>query len=145
MDVFRCAYCSVLDPDVSYVTREHRDCLACFDKPLLHRERTFYRKDHYKIHVRSIHRNIPLDGCLATSHFSVDSNFDRRCGFCRHQFSCWKDRIKHIGKHFEDGKDMLGWDRHYTSEETREDDNQRIEDEDEDGDPTERHEDNFHE
>ena len=32
------------------------------------------------------------------------------CGFCVHLFSTFRDRLKHIAKHFENGQTLEGWD-----------------------------------
>jgi hypothetical protein len=31
------------------------------------------------------------------------------CGFCGHRSKCWKDRLKHVGDHFQNRTDLTQW------------------------------------
>jgi hypothetical protein len=121
-----CTQCDVPNPQMDH--HEAHNKAPCHDQPFP-RGRLFYRRDHFKQHFRNAHRYVPYTDYEDSSHFSVESNFPRQCGFCSHRFLYWRDRIEHIGVHFHDeGKDMTRWIDH-------------SERDDESGNPDERHDD----
>lgn len=100
----RCALCDVLDPSDSHL-RSHGS-LECASKPLP--ARTFYRKDHFRQHLRVCHG---VDGILPSmknwkSHIS---RIKSRCGFCGGSFHLWSARNDHLAEHFRLGARMKNW------------------------------------
>ncbi|EAQ91593.1 hypothetical protein CHGG_03528 [Chaetomium globosum CBS 148.51] len=100
----RCALCDVLDPSDSHL-RSHGS-LECASKP--HPDRTFYRKDHFRQHLRVCHG---VDDILPSmknwkSHIS---QIKSRCGFCGESFQLWSARNDHLAEHFRLGARMKSW------------------------------------
>jgi len=50
----------------------------------------------------------PEDYDEASTVYS-ETEFPRKCGFCRHRFESRQERIDHIAGHFKQGKSMLEW------------------------------------
>ncbi|RMZ77309.1 hypothetical protein DV737_g4451, partial [Chaetothyriales sp. CBS 132003] len=78
---------------------------ACHDKTL--QERTFYRKDHLRQHLKLMH------GCKYESHMegwkSTTNEIKSSCGFCPSRFTTWSQRADHLAAHFRNGADMGTW------------------------------------
>ncbi|KAN0105883.1 hypothetical protein V8E51_008759 [Hyaloscypha variabilis] len=103
-----CTHCGKPNPEMDHF-QTHKKAI-CSNKPFTARGRLHHRKQHFLQHFDNLHPHVPCDDYVRSSHFSVDSNFPRRCGFCSHRFIHWKDRVEHIGVHFHDeGKDMTQW------------------------------------
>jgi hypothetical protein len=103
-----CTHCGVPHPEMDHF-QTHKKSI-CNNKTFTTRGRLHHRKQHFLQHFDNVHPHVPYDDYLRNSHFLVDSNFPRRCGFCRYMFLHWKDRIDHIGAHFHDeAKDMTQW------------------------------------
>jgi serine/threonine protein kinase len=60
-------------------------------------------------HFRNIHPGLNADDYMEASVVTSETEFPRKCGFCRHRFSTRQERINHIGEHFKQGKCMLDW------------------------------------
>jgi hypothetical protein len=89
----------------------------CNNKGFAARGRLHHRKQHFLQHFDNVHPHVPGDDFVRNSHFLVNSNFPRRCGFCQHRFIHWKNRVEHIGAHFhDDAKDMTEWRDHLETE-----------------------------
>jgi len=99
----QCVFCPTLSPSSAHL--ETHQFLTCHEKTLA--ERTFYRKDHLRQHLRLIH-NVKLDPHMDTwksTTFEVKS----RCGFCPSMFTTWQARADHLAAHFRNGADMKDW------------------------------------
>jgi hypothetical protein len=106
---------------------------VCNNKAFAARGRLHHRKQHFLQHFDNVHPHVPCDDYVRNSHFPVESKFPRWCGFCRHWFAHWKDRVEHIGAHFHDeAKDMIEWnDRPETDDQSGDNGNDKRNDEDE--------------
>ncbi|KAH3911182.1 hypothetical protein HBH56_131480 [Parastagonospora nodorum] len=95
-----------------------------------------YRKYHFAQHFRNIHPGINCEDYQEASVVCSETEFPRRCGFCRHRFESRQDRIDHIADHFKKGKCMLDWDDGETNDgsndNTNDDDDDRPSDDDSD-------------
>lgn len=99
----KCVYCNTASPTEDHL-HTHR-YLACDGRP--ESERTYYRKDHLRQHLRLVHgcRFIPsMEKWKHTPEF-VRS----RCGFCDKLLSTWQARIDHLAAHFRSGASMAEW------------------------------------
>ncbi|KAL1795285.1 hypothetical protein ACET3X_007101 [Alternaria dauci] len=68
-----------------------------------------YRKYHFVQHFRNIHPEMNPEDFDEASTVISETEFPRRCGFCRHRFQSRQERIDHIADHFKQGKCMLDW------------------------------------
>jgi serine/threonine protein kinase len=68
-----------------------------------------FRKYHFAQHFRNIHPGISCDTYEEASVVCSETEFPRRCGFCKHRFASRQERIDHIADHFKQGKCMLDW------------------------------------
>ncbi|KAF2127943.1 hypothetical protein P153DRAFT_367866 [Dothidotthia symphoricarpi CBS 119687] len=83
-----------------------------------------FRKYHFSQHFRNIHPGLNADDHDESSVVCSETEFPRRCGFCRHKFSSRQERIDHIADHFKQGKCMLDWtDDHNEDNEDSDDSN----------------------
>lgn len=99
----RCVYCDAPSPTGEHLNT-HR-YLACDGRP--ESERTYYRKDHLRQHLRLVH------GCKfipSMEQWKSTPEFVRsRCGFCDKNLSTWQARIDHLAGHFRSGASMANW------------------------------------
>jgi hypothetical protein len=102
-----CAFCMLPNPPSSHYSTHHR-ITECSIRPLS--ERTFYRPDHLRQHVKNFHN--------AALFESVQSRWKRKaeekdkgytCGFCGVWLESWDKREGHIAGHFKEGATMEGW------------------------------------
>ena len=98
-----CVFCQQMNP-----TPEHLDShnfMVCQEKTL--QERTFYRKDHLRQHLKLMH------GCKFGPHMegwkSTTNELKSACGFCPSKFTSWSQRADHLAAHFRNGADMSMW------------------------------------
>lgn len=85
-----------------------------------------YRKYHFVQHFRNIHADIDPEDHEETSIVYSETEFPRKCGFCRHRFASRQERIDHIADHFKQGKCMLDWrddDENNDADDSTDDDN----------------------
>lgn len=68
-----------------------------------------FRKYHFAQHFRNIHPGLSCDTYEESSVVCSETEFPRRCGFCKHRFASRQERIDHIADHFKQGKCMLDW------------------------------------
>jgi hypothetical protein len=98
-----CAFCGEYNPTTEHL--ESHNCDSCQEKSIS--ERTFYRKDHLRQHLRLVH------GCKMTdtmnSWKSEATYINSRCGFCAEEFTSWSERCDHLSKHFRAGDQMSLW------------------------------------
>lgn len=98
-----CVYCHMPDPTSEHL--EMHNHLACQEKTL--NERTFYRKDHLRQHLKLFH-SAKFDP-LMESWKSMMSEIRSSCGFCPCILKTWEQRADHLAAHFKNGADMHGW------------------------------------
>jgi hypothetical protein len=99
-----CVFCGVAQPDEAHV--ESHNFTACQERTI--EERTFYRKDHLRQHLKLVHDVKFLPGPM--ENWKVDSPQIRsRCGFCGIVMDSWTIRIDHLAEHFKTGKTMADW------------------------------------
>ena len=71
--------------------------------------RPCFRKYHFVQHFRNIHPEMNAEDFDEASIVYSETEFPRKCGFCRHRFETRQERIDHIADHFKQGKCMLDW------------------------------------
>jgi Homeobox KN domain len=98
-----CIFCRMPDPTNEHL--ETHNFMACQEKTSV--ERTFYRKDHVRQHLKLLH--FAKFDPLMESWKSMISEIKSSCGFCPSVFSTWKQRADHLAAHFKNGADMSGW------------------------------------
>ncbi|KAJ9653383.1 hypothetical protein H2198_007423 [Neophaeococcomyces mojaviensis] len=99
----QCVFCPTLLPTAAHF--ETHQFLTCHEKTLA--ERTFYRKDHLRQHLRLIH-GVKFDPHMDTWK-STTFEIKSRCGFCPSMFATWQSRADHLAAHFRNGADMKDW------------------------------------
>lgn len=100
----QCIFCDELTPTVSHL--EHHNYQACQEKTVP--ERTFYRKDHLRQHLRLMHGGVKYQPYME-SWKSTTFEIKSRCGFCPSLFTTWQSRADHLAAHFKNGATMNGW------------------------------------
>ena len=100
-----CVFCQCPNPSDEHLESAH-SFLTCQDKTL--QERTFYRKDHLRQHLRLLHDATFHPGIM-DSWKSTTSEVQSRCGFCPQVFNTWAQRADHLAAHFRNGSDMKDW------------------------------------
>jgi hypothetical protein len=98
-----CSFCRALNPGVDHL--EEHNLSTCQEKTV--QERTFYRKDHLRQHLRLMH-DVKFDTSMEAWK-STTSEIKSRCGFCPKVFRTWQERIDHLAAHFKAGADMSQW------------------------------------
>ena len=101
--VVQCVFCFMPNP-----THEHLDghnFSLCNEKTLA--ERTFYRKDHLRQHLKLLH-DVKFDISMESWKTMTDE-IKSECGFCPQHFTSWQQRVDHLAAHFKNGMDMAGW------------------------------------
>ncbi|KAM0344997.1 hypothetical protein ACHAPU_006878 [Fusarium lateritium] len=103
-----CVYCGHLNPDESHLETHNYD--LCHNREP--GERTFFRKDHLRQHLRLVHGaefiKWPMEE-WKIRHEDVVS----RCGFCDLIMTVWSERIDHLAQHFKEGSTMADWKGHW--------------------------------
>ncbi|KAH8158175.1 hypothetical protein CIB48_g10065 [Xylaria polymorpha] len=99
-----CSFCGEANPDDAHV--ESHNFSGCTERT--QEERTFYRKDHLRQHLRLVHdvKFLPwtMDKWRVTSP-AIRS----RCGFCGVVLDSWSVRVDHLAEHFKTGNTMADW------------------------------------
>ncbi|KAI1431198.1 hypothetical protein GGR50DRAFT_101113 [Xylaria sp. CBS 124048] len=99
-----CAFCGEANPDDSHI--EAHNLSSCSEHA--QEERTFYRKDHLRQHLRLVHDVKFLPWSM--DKWRVASPAIRsRCGFCEAVLDSWAIRVDHIAEHFKTGNTMADW------------------------------------
>lgn len=98
-----CVFCNAANPKPSHL--ETHNYGACQEKTLS--ERTFYRKDHLRQHLRLVHECKFDDTMENWKSATVD--IKSCCGFCPKLFTTWQCRVDHLAAHFKAGADMSHW------------------------------------
>ncbi|KAK4181848.1 pah6 homeobox protein encoded by the pah6 protein [Triangularia setosa] len=100
----QCVFCGHANPDEAHIDSHNHS--ACQERTLA--ERTFYRKDHLRQHLKLVHdaayRSQSMDGWKVTT-----PEIRSRCGFCGIVMDTWSFRTDHLAEHFKRGKSMADW------------------------------------
>lgn len=99
-----CVYCGFGNPDESHSEEHNHDLCHKRERG----ERTFYRKDHLRQHLRLIHGSEFMKWPMEewkSKHEDVIS----RCGFCDITMTTWSERVNHLAEHFKEGRTMADW------------------------------------
>ncbi|UPK95660.1 hypothetical protein LCI18_006595 [Fusarium solani-melongenae] len=99
-----CVYCGDVNPDQAHL-KKHNDS-ACLERPF--EERTFYRKDHLRQHLKLVHGAKYLKWSMETWRTAIQ-DIRSRCGFCGIEMESWSSRTDHLASHFKDGRTMADW------------------------------------
>lgn len=111
-----CAFCMAKDPCEDHFLTHHR-ISECAKRPI--GERTFFRPDHLRQHVKNFHGSTLFD--IAQTRWKKGANTEEgkddegwTCGFCGIGLESWGVRETHIAGHFKEGMTMATW-RDYPS------------------------------
>ncbi|KAI0889208.1 uncharacterized protein GGS22DRAFT_153416 [Annulohypoxylon maeteangense] len=99
-----CVFCGEANPDDAHT--ESHNFSGCTERT--QEERTFYRKDHLRQHLKLVHnvRFLPW----AMDRWRIASPEIRsRCGFCGVVLDSWTIRVDHLAEHFKTGNTMADW------------------------------------
>lgn len=103
-DQMQCVFCGHANPDEAHIDSHNHS--ACQERALA--ERTFYRKDHLRQHLKLVHdaayRSQSMEGWKVTT-----PEIRSRCGFCGIVMDTWSFRTDHLAEHFKRGKSMADW------------------------------------
>lgn len=99
-----CVFCGHANPDEAHL--EAHNCSACQEKNL--DERTFYRKDHLRQHLKLVH-NVKFLNWAMDPWKIATPEIRSRCGFCGIVMDTWTIRIDHLAEHFKTGNTMADW------------------------------------
>jgi Homeobox KN domain/Tc5 transposase DNA-binding domain len=98
-----CAYCNLENLKSGHL--ETHNFQQCMERSI--QERTFYRKDHLRQHLRLAH-GCTFRGQMESWKEEV-KDMKSRCGFCDANFTTWQARVDHIAAHFRAGTKMSTW------------------------------------
>ncbi|KAJ5598155.1 hypothetical protein N7537_008239 [Penicillium hordei] len=99
-----CTFCGEASPNEQHL-RDH-NAVECSERSV--EERTFYRKDHLRQHLRLVHAVDYSEELMKTWNISKE-DIKSRCGFCGISMTSWIYRANHLGQHFKAGKTMADW------------------------------------
>jgi hypothetical protein len=99
-----CAFCGKAEPSDAHI--ESHNHSACQERSL--DERTFYRKDHLRQHLKLVH-NVVFLGWAMESWKVTSPQIRSRCGFCGIVMDSWSIRVDHLAEHFKTGNTMADW------------------------------------
>lgn len=100
----KCAFCGSSHADEAHY--ETHNYTICQERSL--EERTFYRKDHLRQHLRLVH-DCQFHAPTMDSWKIAAPRIRSRCGFCGLVVDTWAARTDHIADHFKSGKTMANW------------------------------------
>ncbi|KAK4165975.1 homeobox protein 4 [Cladorrhinum sp. PSN259] len=99
-----CVFCGQTDPDEAHIDSHNH--LACHERALS--DRTFYRKDHLRQHLKLVHETKFLSSYMEQWKVTTPE-IRSRCGFCGIIMDTWSIRVDHLAEHFKKGKSMADW------------------------------------
>ncbi|KAH7254780.1 hypothetical protein B0J15DRAFT_446817 [Fusarium solani] len=99
-----CVYCGDANPDQAHLKKHNNT--ACIERPF--EERTFYRKDHLRQHLKLVHGAKYVKWPMETWRTAI-KDIRSRCGFCGIEMESWSSRTDHLASHFKDGRTMADW------------------------------------
>ncbi|KXH67664.1 hypothetical protein CSAL01_03587 [Colletotrichum salicis] len=100
-----CVFCDEANPTQRHLDDHHQ--AACSERPA--EERTYYRKDHLRQHLKLVHKTSQMSKTAETWKVTTDK-IRSRCGFCGITLESWATRGDHIADHYrDDGNTMSDW------------------------------------
>ncbi|KAJ4407133.1 hypothetical protein N0V82_009977 [Gnomoniopsis sp. IMI 355080] len=99
-----CVFDGEADPDNAHI--ESHNYTSCQERSL--DERTFYRKDHLRQHLKLVH-GTKFNAWAMNSWKAPTPNIRSRCGFCGVVMNSWPSRVDHLAEHFKTGSVMADW------------------------------------
>jgi len=99
-----CVFCGQANPDDAHV--ESHNHSACQERSL--EERTFYRKDHLRQHLKLVHGSKFMTWSMEPWKVATPE-IRSRCGFCGIVMDTWTIRVDHLAEHFKTGNTMADW------------------------------------
>ena len=97
-----CVFCGEPNPGDDHM---HNYC-SCQERSL--DERTFYRKDHLRQHLKLVH-NAKFVAWSMEPWKVATPEIRSRCGFCGIVMDSWTFRVDHLAEHFKTGYSMADW------------------------------------
>jgi hypothetical protein len=96
------------DPSEDHFLHNHR-ISECAKRPIA--ERTFFRPDHLRQHVKNFHGATLFDVAQSRWKKAPGENKEQVwiCGFCEEDLETWDQRETHIAGHFKEGMTMAQW------------------------------------
>ncbi|KAK5660290.1 hypothetical protein OQA88_12830 [Cercophora sp. LCS_1] len=99
-----CVFCGVANPSEQHIEAHNHS--ACQERTL--GERTFYRKDHLRQHLKLVHGVKFLSWSMEQWKVATPE-IRSRCGFCGIVMDTWTIRVDHLAEHFKTGNTMADW------------------------------------
>ncbi|AEO55367.1 C2H2 transcription factor [Thermothelomyces thermophilus ATCC 42464] len=99
-----CVFCGHPNPDEAHI--ESHNHSACQERTI--GERTFYRKDHLRQHLKLVHSAKFMSWSMEQWK-ATTPEIRSRCGFCGTVMDTWSIRVDHLAEHFKKGKSMADW------------------------------------
>ncbi|RYP64045.1 hypothetical protein DL771_008970 [Monosporascus sp. 5C6A] len=99
-----CVFCGLASPDDAHV--ESHNYSGCIERT--QEERTFYRKDHLRQHLKLVH-NVKFLQWSMDKWRANSPEIRSRCGFCGIIMDSWSMRVDHLAEHFKTGNTMADW------------------------------------
>ncbi|KAF1958349.1 hypothetical protein CC80DRAFT_29256 [Byssothecium circinans] len=102
-----CAFCNMKNPPETHFQTHHR-IEDCAKRDVT--DRTFFRPDHLRQHVKNFHNATLYDVAQARWKRPAETVKEGwTCGFCTERLETWDKRETHIANHFKDGSTMASW------------------------------------
>lgn len=99
-----CVFCGEANPDDAHIeSHNHSGCTERTQE-----ERTFYRKDHLRQHLKLVH-NVKFLAWSMDRWRVTSPQIRSRCGFCGIVMDSWTIRVDHLAEHFKTGNTMADW------------------------------------
>jgi len=99
-----CVFCGQAHPDDAHI--ENHNHSACQER--VSEERTFYRKDHLRQHLKLVH-GVKFVNWSMENWKLATPEIRSRCGFCGIVMDSWTARMDHLAEHFKTGNTMAEW------------------------------------
>lgn len=99
-----CVFCGLANPDDAHI--ESHNYSGCMERT--QEERTFYRKDHLRQHLKLVHNVKFLSWSMDKWRVNTPQ-IRSRCGFCGIVMDSWSIRVDHLAEHFKTGNTMADW------------------------------------
>jgi len=99
-----CVFCAHPNPDEAHI--DSHNYSACQERTI--GERTFYRKDHLRQHLKLVHDTKFMSWSMEQWKVTTPE-IRSRCGFCGIVMDTWSGRVDHLAEHFKKGKSMADW------------------------------------
>ncbi|KAI5921303.1 hypothetical protein F4810DRAFT_679264 [Camillea tinctor] len=99
-----CVFCGEPNPDDAHI--DSHNYSGCTERT--QEERTFYRKDHLRQHLRLVH-NVKYLAWAMDKWRLTSPEIRSRCGFCGIVLDSWTIRTDHLAEHFKTGNTMADW------------------------------------